>query len=319
MRKQFWKRSIPLLALFLSLSQASAASPLAGKWQGPITLETGEQLLATIQFHQEKTTWLGGISVFGAKEMPLCNTTFDGQNLAFDVGSDWRGGEKCADLDPKAVVHFKGRLTGPMLSGTANDGTLTSQWSWFKIADAEPSQTTPTTPPDTPTEIVQATPTTPPDTPTEIVQATPTTPPDTPTEIVQATPTTPPTAAPSPTAEKAAVEANPHGEETPYETARRFVITTRGNDLDGFMRIWAASFRNAKDPKGTPVLQLIFERGKSQITRIAARIEGRLAKDAFRLEGNKAFLSYPCITGDGSECVFTLIKERGKWVIEDLD
>jgi hypothetical protein len=114
-------------------TQAKAQGGLAGPWEGHITNERGEHILISAQLVQDGDRVSGDLSMFGSPPMPICNGTFDGQMLRFEIDRNWKEGQTCADLDPAGAIRFEGRVKGPSLSGTADDGKIKGSLFWIQV------------------------------------------------------------------------------------------------------------------------------------------------------------------------------------------
>jgi hypothetical protein len=288
MRQGLWRAVVGVGFGLAWSSAALAQGSVAGSWEGHITNERGQHIITAAQFVQDGDKVSGDLSMYGSTPMPICDGTFDGQILRFTIDRNWTEGQTCADLNQTSAIRFEGRLKGPSISGTADDGKIKGSLFWIQV---EP---TPTPAVVEPTPAVVA--------PTPAVVA--------PTPVVVA-PT--PLRTPVPSASPKAVT----GGASPYEIARAYITAVRGDDPEAFVAVWNTKNRT----EDAAQLRELFGKAKVQCRQIADALEKKLTQDAFRLEGRQALLSYPC-TGRfaGKQCVFTVTQEQdGRWYVEDLD
>src|SRR5262249_3247725 len=121
-----------------------------------------------------------------------------GQVLKFDIDRNWKEGQTCADLSAASAIHFEGRVKGPSLSGTADDGKIKGSLFWIQV-EPTPVAAAPTQAP--------------------VVVAPPPVPGVPPTPVPAASP-------------KAG------GGASPYEITRAYIAAARGEDPEAFVAVW---------------------------------------------------------------------------------
>jgi hypothetical protein len=294
----------------LLLFPVLASAQVGGVWEGHITSSRGDHIITKARLAEEGGQVTGELSRFGRPAQPICNGTFDGQMLSFQIDPNWREGKTCADMSPSRALRFEARLKGPSLIGTVDDDNTQGSLFWIQVDEAD--VTTAALAQPTPEPAIEPTPE-PAIEPTPEPAVEPT-----PEPAIEPTPEPAIEPTPEPAIQPTPVAAAPAGPMSPYEATRAYITSVRGEDPAPFVAVW-----NAKDrQEGAAVLEQIFAKARPKLRQIADAVELRLSTDAFRLVGDQAILTYDCTTREGQpqECSFTVVQEPdGAWYVVDLD